>query len=234
MGGKFPGGAAWYKPRQRRLPGSKRPGRVITVPGMMSGPAATREDEREEAGPPPAGARGAKPGRGEDTRAAGGTWGTQPHNLGPVGSLGCQSRQPLSGYSSGAGACPSPSSVPGERSSHGCGGGHATLPTINGSLCNKQEESCFANAPELSLHNTAWRSIPPPRLNKAGSVSGADGEQIAGWPATRPLAPAAPRPAPGGPGGGQFHNMERGEQGRGCFWGSPRAGAKPWESRGSW
>lgn len=178
-GGGFPGGAPLCKPRQRRLPGSRRPGAVITAQGMMSGLAATREDEREKAGPPPSrGSRGwgARLGRGEATGDAGGTWGTHPAASAPPGTFGCRCRQPLSGSRRGAGACPSPSSVPGERSSHGCGGGHATLPTINGSLWNKQEESCFANAAELSLHNAAAEQLAA-ELNKDGSVLGADGSR---------------------------------------------------------
>lgn len=145
----------------------------------MSGLAATREDEREEAGPPPTGAEGGE--RGGDVRK---TWGMpvgcgapSPTPSAPREPLAAEAdSQPLSGYSRGAGVRPSPSSVPGEHSLHGCSGGHATLPTINGSLCNKQEESCFANAAELSLHNTAAKHLSA-GLNKDGSVLGADGSR---------------------------------------------------------
>lgn len=75
----------------------------------------------------------------------------------------------------------SPRCVSGERSQAGFSQrtacprrvGHATLPTINGSLCNKQGESCFANVAELSLLHAAAKHLSM-RLNKNGSVLGAD------------------------------------------------------------
>lgn len=189
--GVFPGGAPLYKPRQRQLPRSRRPRTVIAAQGMMSGLAAARRDEREAAGPPPTGER---LGHGEDTGGAGGMWGTSPTPW-PHGSPGLLEPRAALWLRPWCRRLPEPLRVPGERCSHGCGGGHATLPTINGSLCHKQEESCFANAAELSLPTTEH---PSAGLSREGSALGhteLDKE--------RPLcaAPCSPSHRTGGSGG---------------------------------
>lgn len=155
----------------------------------MSGLATKREDERQRAGSPlpgECGVQGWRVGR----VARGGTRGRmrgtelQPHTgpaPAPRAAESCGGRSPVTT------AVPPPARALAERrgsnprtaaaSPHrlGCAG-HATLPTINGSLCNKQEESCFANAAELSLHNTAAKHLSA-GLNESGSVSGADGSR---------------------------------------------------------